>query len=154
MSHAEEKDPRAQLRYRAMDLLARREHSAHELLTKLTERLPEHSELIPEVLESLQRDQLQSDQRFTEAFVSSRIRKGQGPYRIRQELQQRGIQTAMAEQVLTDCGEDWFKLAADVVGRKYGQQPCDSFQERARRSRFLQYRGFSGEQIQACFDGD
>ena len=154
MSGAEEKDPRAQLRCRAMDLLARREHSASELLTKLTERLPEHSELIPEVLEALQRDQLQSDQRFAEAFLSSRLRRGQGPYRIRQELQQRGIETAMAEQVLADCGEDWFRLAVEVMGRKYGERPCDSFQERARRSRFLQYRGFSGEQIQACFDGD
>ncbi len=137
-----------------MDLLARREHSAVELLTKLGARFPEHSELLPQVLASLQRDKLQSDQRFSEAFVASRIRKGQGPYRIRQELQQRGIPQCQAEQVLADCGADWFQLAAEVMARKYGQRPCDSFQERARRSRFLQYRGFSGEQIQACLDGD
>ncbi|TNE76319.1 MAG: regulatory protein RecX, partial [Gammaproteobacteria bacterium] len=52
------------------------------------------------------------------------------------------------------CGADWFLLAAEVMRRKYGGASCDNFQERARRSRFLQYRGFSGEQIQACFDGD
>ncbi|TNF01437.1 MAG: regulatory protein RecX [Gammaproteobacteria bacterium] len=154
MSDVEDKSPLAVLRYRAMDLLARREHSAQELETKLTAKFPEFEEYVSEVVSGLQKDNLQSDRRFAEAFIVSRIRKGQGPYRISQELQQRGIASGEAREVLAACGQDWFQLAAEVMLRKYGGAPCDSFQERARRSRFLQYRGFSGEQIQSCFDDD
>ncbi len=154
MNEAEAGDPLALLRFRAMDLLARREHSAHELKTKLTTKFPEFAEHIAQVLTDLQRDNLQSDHRFAEAFVASRIRKGQGPYRISQELKQRGVASGDAKQALATCGQDWFQLAAEVAQRKYGNAPCDSLQERARRSRFLQYRGFSSEQIQSCFDDD
>lgn len=154
MTEGEIKDPRAQLRIRAMDLLARREHSQRELQNKLAEHFPDQVALLPEVVESLQRDGLQSDSRFAEAFIAARSRKGQGPYRIRQELQQRGVSAELVSRVMAECEVDWFQLAAEVAARKYGAKPCDSIQERVRRSRFLQYRGFSGEQIQACFDGD
>lgn len=154
MSDTEAKDPLALLRFRAMDLLARREHSAHELETKLATKFPEFEEHIVQVLSELQRDNLQSDRRFAEAFIASRIRKGQGPYRISQELQQRGVTSGDTREALASCGQDWFQLAAEVVQRKYGGTPCNSFQEQARRSRFLQYRGFSGEQIRSCFDDD
>jgi|TARA_R110001592_G_scaffold162919_3_gene396522 regulatory protein len=146
-----ESDPQRLIRHRAMDLLARREHSAHELQAKLVEKFPEHASLVEPVLAGLARDNLQSDQRFAESYVCALIHRGQGPYRIRQALQQRGVDTSLAEQTIAVCDEDWFELAVQVMHKKYGRQPCTSFAERARRSRFLQYRGFSVEQIQACF---
>lgn len=85
------RDPLPIIRLRAMGLLARREHSHLELHRKLADRFPEHVDLLDQVLVGLQQDNLQSDERFAEAFVSSRVRKGQGPHRISMELQQRGL---------------------------------------------------------------
>jgi len=154
LKKAAESDPQRLIRHRAMDLLARREYSAHELQAKLVEKFPEHVPLVGPVLAGLTRDNLQSDQRFAEAYVRALIHRGQGPYRIRQALQQRGVDSSLAEQAIADCGEDWFELAVQVMHKKYGRQPCTGFAERARRSRFLQYRGFNAEQIQACFTDD
>ena len=59
----------------ALDLLTRREHSAKELSDKL-KRKGHSQEEINEVLESCQRMDLQSDQRFVEAYIRYRIRQG------------------------------------------------------------------------------
>ncbi|NND37435.1 MAG: hypothetical protein HKN81_09915, partial [Gammaproteobacteria bacterium] len=40
-----------------------------------------------------------------------------------------------------------------VHDRKYGGAAPADYRERARRSRFLQYRGFSGEQIRSALGG-
>jgi len=134
-----------------MDLLARREHSRLELQQKLCAKLPEHSELVETVIAGLQQDQLQSDERFAEAFISSRVKKGQGPHRISMELQQRGISSSLISSAIKDGNFDWFQLANDVLMKKYGNKPCLGFKEQAKRRQFLHYRGFNSEQISACF---
>lgn len=142
------------IRLRAMGLLARREHSHLELYRKLADKFPEHVDLLTQVLDGLQQDNLQSDDRFAEAFVSSRVRKGQGPHRISLELQQRGVDKLLAERAVAESGADWILLAGEVMAKKYGKQPCTDFSERAKRSKFLQYRGFNIDQISACFNED
>ena len=57
-------------RKKAMDLLARREHSRLELERKLTSRDYEAEE-INATIEQLVADNLQSDSRFSEAYVQS-----------------------------------------------------------------------------------
>ena len=144
-------DPRSIVRARAMDLLARREHSRLELQQKLCAKLPEHSELVETVIAELQQDQLQSDERFAEAFISSRVKKGQGPHRISMELQQRGISSSLISSALKGGNFDWYQLANDVLMKKYGNKPCLDFKEQAKRHQFLHYRGFNSEHISACF---
>ena len=62
------------LRVAAMNALGRREHSSHELKQKLQQRFKEASlDEIDQVLGRLQSQNLQSDERFTEMFVRSRI---------------------------------------------------------------------------------
>jgi len=134
-----------------MDLLARREHSAQELRTKLLARDFDHDE-IELAIERLVEEGLLSDARFAEAFASARIRKGQGPQRIRGELEQRGVAAELIEACLEGVDVDWADLARSVRERKYGPDAPREFRERARQSRFLQYRGFSGEQIRRAFD--
>ena len=148
------RDPLPIIRLRAMDLLARREHSHLELHRKLADRFPEHVDLLDQVLVGLQQDNLQSDERFAEAFVSYRVRKGQGPHRISMELQQRGLDQPLAERAVAESGADWTILAGEVMAKKYGGKPCNDFSERAKRSKFLQYRGFNTDQISACFNDD
>ncbi len=129
-----------------MDLLARREHSVLELRRKLAKR-GMSGELADQALQGLVVDGLLHEGRFAECFVSSRISKGQGPVRIRGDLSERGLSGELIEQTLesTDC--DWFELARQVRARRFGSQAPGDYPERARQSRFLQYRGFSSEQI-------
>ncbi|MBQ0713178.1 MAG: regulatory protein RecX [Porticoccus sp.] len=148
------RDPLSIIRLRAMGLLARREHSHLELHRKLADRFPEHGDLLDQVLAGLQQDNLQSDERFAEAFVSYRVRRGQGPHRISMELQQRGLDKPLAERAVAESGADWTVLAGEVMAKKYGDKPCNDFSERAKRCKFLQYRGFNTDHISACFNED
>lgn len=154
MTDTDKPDQPSIIRLRAMDLLARREHSHLELHRKLADRFPEHVELLDQVLCGLKKDDLQSDERFAEVFVSSRIRKGQGPHRISLELQQRGLDKHLAKRAVAESGADWHFLAGEAMAKKYGSKPCADFSERAKRSKFLQYRGFNNDQISACFSDD
>jgi regulatory protein len=134
----------------AMDMLARREHSLAELRDKLAARDFDPDE-IDAALAGLAREGLADNVRFTDAFITARIRRGQGPIRIRAELAQRGIDADAIACGLDDAA-DWRALARDVRAKRFGAAPPKDFRERARQSRFLEYRGFSAEQIRGCFD--
>ncbi|MDM3870302.1 regulatory protein RecX [Porticoccus sp. W117] len=139
------------VRLTAMNLLARREHSLSELRSKLAARYGDCNEIAP-VLEALQQQGLQSDQRFAEAFLRSRLRKGQGPYRIRNELKQRGVSAQVMDELFQQQETDWFELARQVAQRRFGVNSSADIKEQSKRARFLQYRGFSGEQIRYALE--
>lgn len=157
MRNADQPDPESKAkkrsaRHAAMDLLARREHSLAELREKLTARAFEPAE-IEQALARLGRDGLLDETRFVEAFVASRIRKGQGPIRIRAELVQRGIGgDAIAARLADAC--DWRALAREVRERRFGAGRPKDYRERARQSRFLEYRGFTAGQIREAFGAE
>ena len=139
-----------EIRRKAMDLLARREHSAQELRRKLTTR--EYSaDSIDRVLQQLQQDRLQSDLRFTESYVNHRVNAGIGPLKIRFELQQRGIGDALADEFLEPLAEHWDAMMVEQRERKYGQAFPGDFKERMKQARFLQNRGFSPESVMRLF---
>ena len=95
---------------------------------------------------------MQSDHRFTEALVRSRIEKGYGPTWIARELQDKGVGDELIEAALHSGEVDWDTCAARVREKKFGQAQPDNYREQARQSRFLQYRGFTGEQIRGVFN--
>ena len=134
-----------------MDLLARRDHSRLELDRKLTKRGFERA-IVEHVLEDLIRDRLLEEDRFVESFIRGRLRKGQGPVRIRGELAQRGIADASVSTALAEADCDWTALAAEVRAKRFGAEAPADFKERARQAKFLQYRGFESEQIRAALD--
>lgn len=129
-----------------MDLLARREHTRKELADKLTARGFE-TDIISTVVDRLTDEGLQSDARFTEAFVSMRSKKGQGPLRILKELQQRGIGQTLQEEYVDLRDDQWLVLIRQVRNKKFGKTPPENYQQRMKQARFLQYRGFTSEQI-------
>jgi regulatory protein len=135
-----------------MDLLARREHSLAELREKLTARGFGPAEIEP-ALAGLAQQGLADDSRFLDAFVASRIRKGHGPLKIRADLVGRGIASETIARSLAE-GQDWSALAREVRIRRFGAKAPKDFRDRARQSRFLEYRGFTAEQIRGCFPGD
>ena len=139
-----------EVRKKAMDLLARREHSAQELRRKLQTR-EFAADSIDRVLQQLQQDRLQSDVRFTESYVNHRVNAGIGPMKIRFELQQKGIGDALADEFLEPLAERWDSMMAEQRERKYGQAIPDDFRERMKQARFLQNRGFSPESVMRLF---
>lgn len=133
----------------AIRLLARREYSRVELERRLVAK-GHAMDSIDETLDRLAAEGLQSDERFAEIFVRSRIARGQGPIKIRAELGERGIdrelaRTALDEARLTD-EVDWHALACVTLARRF-PDPGETPRERARRERFLAGRGFDFEQV-------
>jgi regulatory protein len=140
-------------RKKAMDFLARREYGQTELIKKLADKGYDRS-VAEQAVNKLTEDGLQSDQRFAEAFVQSRINQGKGPVRIRLDLGQRGVGDAVIELAIEDASANWFELARDVRLRKFGAGKPSDFKAKAKQMRFLQYRGFEQDHIQAAFNSD
>lgn len=145
--------PRDAVRRISLGLLARREHGRRELELKLLARGFAVSDIGPE-LDVLEQARLLSDERFAEQFVGSRVRRGDGPLKIRAELKGRGVQEGLIEKEIAQTEENWLGEAERVRCRKFGEPIPDTFEERARQARFLQNRGFTMEQIRRVLKGD
>lgn len=133
-------------RNKAMDLLARREHSRAELFRKLRSKDFTDDE-IEMAVDQLALEGLQSDERFCESYINSRKLSGYGPTRIDQELQERGVDAAIVQCHLDFRDEFWLDLASNVREKKFGGESPADFNDKAKQMRFLQYRGFSNDII-------
>jgi regulatory protein len=142
-------DP-SRIRSSAIALLARREHSTGELERKLESRGYD-ADVTAEVLADLGRKGLISDERYVTSFITHHAARGQGPMRIRSELRESGVAAELVERLLDESEVDWAETARNVRRKKFSTALPASFAERAKQSRFLQYRGFSQDQIRAAF---
>ncbi|MDW5377319.1 regulatory protein RecX [Halomonas sp. HP20-15] len=131
----------------AVRLLARREYSRAELAGRLAAK-NHAAESIQQTLDALEAEGLQSDARFAESFVRSRLVRGQGPMKVRAGLHERGIERELARVALDEAqGEtDWRALACEALAKRF-DGPGATPRERARRERFLAGRGFDFEQM-------
>jgi regulatory protein len=141
--------PELEARKKAMDLLARREHGCAELEKKLIVAGFD-ADVAADAVHQLREEGLQSDRRFAESFVQSRINQGKGPLRIHADLGERGIRSALIDEVIEETGQDWYSLARDTRRKKFGTGVPAEFKEKARQMRFLQYRGFGPDHIRAA----
>jgi regulatory protein len=148
MSDDKFSDPK-EARKKAMDYLARREHGRSELFNKLT-RFGFEADVADDAVARLVEDGLQSDVRFAEAFVRSRINQGKGPAKIRADLREKGVNDGVTEDGIREADQDWCALAIGVRLKKFGAEPPAEFKEKVRQMRFLQSRGFEQDQIQAA----
>lgn len=135
-------EPRAQLRQRALKLLARREHTRAELARKLaTHGEPKDIDI---VLNELAGSGLQSDERFAESYLrgqSARL----GAARLRQTLRQKGVAAELIDGRIEDLPDE-LERARAVWQKKFPAAPADR-NDWARQARFLQGRGFSIDTI-------
>ena len=132
-------------------LLARREHSQQELLTKLALRGFDRDDVQP-VIDDLAEQGWQDDLRYAESYARFRIRKGYGPIRVSYELKQNGIAAFDLESIVQEEAGGWMALLEQVYSRKYLHDTALDRNEWAKRSRFLLRRGFSGTMVSALFD--
>ncbi len=134
-------DTPARLKARALRHLARREHSRAELARKLAPHAPS-PEGLEALLEQLASTKQLSDERFAEERARSLVRKF-GPAKIRHDLRSKGIADEIVERA---CAGDELERARAILARKY-RDAAATREERARRARFLQSRGFSMDVI-------
>ena len=99
------------------------------------------------IVAALAAEGLVSDERFIEALLHVRRVRGYGPLYIRRELEEKGIDRSTIERWLDVGSRDWVEDVKRVNKKKFGGKQPTSLAERAKQTRFLQYRGFTHEQI-------
>lgn len=139
-----------QARLSAMNMLAQREQSSQELGNKLGSRFDQS--IVREVLEDLSVEGLQSDERFVESFISSKISRGQGPLKISYELRNKGVSQETIAAQLDSYRDEWLEIAKGVLQRKFGEAPPQDHKEKQKRQRFIASRGFPNEICYKLFD--
>lgn len=146
----ERPDTPVELKIRALRFLARREHSRAELARKLAPHA-ESTESLEAVLHDLAAKRQLSDERYAEVRAHWLARK-YGAAKIRQDLKAHGVADSMVERV---SAEGDFDRARTILARKY-RGPASTREEKARRARFLQSRGFSYDVVIRVlkFDGN
>jgi regulatory protein len=134
------------LRSTALAWLGRQEYYEAKFRQKLlqNEATPEQIELL--VQEFTERNWL-CEQRYCDGFVRGRVNKGHGKIRIRADARQKGLDQDCLNIALDANETDWFDQAWQTYSKRYGDRLIADHKERAKRMRFMQYRGFTIEQI-------
>lgn len=138
------------LRGRALRLLARREHSRHELTRKLSGHAQDAAEL-EQVLDALEAEGLLSERRVVEQIVHARGARF-GARRIARELAEKGVGDEAIATAVEALKADEVSSARAVWRRKFAHPPRTAA-ERARQVRFLQGRGFGFDSIMKVIKG-
>ncbi|MFY9585930.1 MAG: regulatory protein RecX [Actinomycetota bacterium] len=129
-----------------MRLLASRERSRAELRAKLAGKgYPR--ETIDAVLDRLEESELQSDERFAEAFAMEAQRsRGLSSYAVQGELRRRGVSKDLAAIASTEAPEDEATRAAELAARRASRLAAYPAEVRYRRIlSFLARRGYPAE---------
>jgi regulatory protein len=145
------------IRNKMLGFLAVREHSAMELRRKLQQRfykseICDLSALVERCLLEMQESDFQSDERFTRRFVESKLANNpRGPFKILQDLQNRGISNELAQTVLNELSDQdiWVKKAVECLACI---QKNAKIQTQAALSQKLYHRGFAWETIEQALE--
>ena len=124
--------------------LSIREHSKLELKNKLIEKGFDIEEILLSINES--------DSRFTEEFIRSRIKKNKGPNLISSELNCRGITEALISENLSKISHDQWLDCAFVALRKKLKGSSITLEDRDKIYSFLIGRGFEHKMIKYALD--
>lgn len=150
------------LRSTALAWLGRQEYYEAKFRQKLKDKEATEEQIELIVGEFIENNWL-SELRYCEAFVRSRIAKGQGKIRIQADARQKRLDQDYLIQAFDNIETDWFEQALQTYNRRYGDKPLDNSddgfeqtqekrlaraKEKAKRMRFMQSRGFNQEQTQ------
>jgi len=131
----------------ALMLLGYRERSLREIKIRMRQKGYEEK-LVEKVVKYLKDRNLINDKRFTQIWAESRIKKGYGRWRIQSELEQKGVNREIGDEILKDLysGIDEVQVALDLVEKKrWVSKEPPRLTERV--SNLLRRRGFSFEVI-------
>ncbi|WJG08381.1 regulatory protein RecX [Aliiglaciecola sp. LCG003] len=131
-------------------LLARREHCQTEIVNKLRAKGFDEK-LVKQQLQLFVDKNIQSDARYVESYIRSKANSGQGKQRILMALQTQDIDENVINQGFEQAETDFYDNAVKVYQKKYTDKPIVDWQDKQKRMRFMQYRGFSTQQIDFVF---
>ena len=138
---------------KAIQILTLREHSVNELRLKLIKRSVAR-EKIESILVYLIELNYLSDERFAEAYVAERTRKGDGPLKIRSNLQKRGVDRTLIERFVTSDDDVWIERASDVLAKRFPSNDDDQLRlqlsDWTRRRNLLMNRGFPAHVVRSA----
>jgi regulatory protein len=135
---------------RALRLLSAREHSRAELERKLAQ-YEEAPGQLAQVLDALTAKDFINEGRVVESVINRRSAK-LGAARIKQELQQKGLEPEAVASAVDVLRASELGRAREVWRKKFGQPPADAAQ-RGKQMRFLASRGFGGDTIHRVVQG-
>jgi len=143
----------ADLKRKAVELLARREYSYAELEKKLLP-LTQNEENAYTALEWLLEHGLQNDERFACSYVRSKALSGYGPIRIRMELNQKGVAAKWVNAAFEECEQEvnWPQLVDQLIEKKGRTLDMTNPKDKNKLLGYLQRRGFNLDQIYAGLD--
>ncbi|CAH9054109.1 Regulatory protein RecX [Pseudoalteromonas holothuriae] len=128
-------------------LLGRQEYSKKELTQKLKAKQADES-FIEDLLQWLESLGYIDDNRYCESFLRRQINKGLGLKRVLAEAGNKGVDRALLMQLIETQEIDWFELSLATYNRKYASTPNKlDYKDKAKRVRYMMYRGFSYEEI-------
>ena len=136
----------------AIRYLSNRDYSRWELRSKLLVKsfAPEDVDI---VLDNLEEKGYQSDERFAETFLRSRVSRGDGPFKIKMQLNQKGVAETLIEQLFNDSDINWLEQAHRVRRKHFGDQLPTDNKSLSKQMRYLRNKGFHQQHIDAVLNG-
>ncbi len=139
----------------ALRLLTSRDYAVRALEAKLGQRGFEQQQVFA-AIKRLQEQGYLDDRRYAGRLIESARQSGRYVgYRLRQELQRRGIPRDLADELLQGDGtEDQMTAARQLVQQRYPGFSAATADDRERRriAGFLQRRGFRSETVFRLLD--
>ena len=101
-------------------------------------------ELLNQEIDRLSNEGLQSDERFSEAYIRSKTQAGYGPIKIKMELAQKGIPNSFSDKKFSELKIKWEDEIKELLLRKFPKTRYNFDEEKikAKAINFLQRRGF------------
>lgn len=132
----------------AINYLARREHSKLELQRKLAAKGFTQS-LINRAIDAMKVLGYQSDERFTEMFIRSKVASGNGPFKIKIALREKGICDSLVLIMMDKLNIDWYELVKKVKLKRFPSEKGADLNQLAKQERYLKNKGFYQDHIRA-----
>lgn len=131
--------------------LSIREHSKLELQNKLSQKGFDLSD-IRDCIDEFSSKDIQSDIRFTEEFIRSKLKKNKGPRLISSELGTRGILDSIINKKISEISyQEWCKAAFLALNKKLNGSSV-SIERIDKIYSFLISRGFDHKMIKYAID--
>jgi regulatory protein len=151
LDEKEASDPR-RIRMAAVALLGRRDFCSGELRQKLA-AAGYDPDLVAAAVDELIAGKIVNDARYAEHYVAYHAGRGQGPVRIAADLKALDLPSEIIQTAL-EAVPDWRQRAREVRIRRFGLEEPETWAQKAKQGRFLQYRGFSSDHIRAALGPD
>lgn len=149
---------------KALDLISRRMWFSKALKERLEEKFPGQDKAISEAVEYLESRNYLNDREFAQRYIEHRLDTSpRGVFKIKYELQKKGVDMGVLEEILANLAVDEIELARKaLINKKFmnfeGEFPeIENYEEKYKNKqkmyRFLQSRGFRGDAIREVLQG-